>query len=341
MGLTTGLLDAAHLGKELKQVLKSSLGPSVLIAYAETRRQIFLEHTNPITQANLRRLNSEDPADVKKRAEDFAYLNDKKDFINTIRIGLPHFGLTSTSDRIFDTQSEVTWFISVSKIPEWTAEKFVHEYKGVHADMTRPKADQPRAIRRYLQLSNSTSTIKGTERPSWDYVTCLTFPSMFIVHAGFSDPGYKATAGSHIFCRLDQKGCLATQVAKYSRGNPSDKSDVGAVQCLIFHKRMSVSDGYGETWFTERSSTWKNIAASDERVQTYTLWRDATPQDTGYFFHDTQFLGGSWHEYKAVEALHFVDEITSAAFLEEHAGVIDGNPRGAKQTVVGVPDVII
>ncbi|KAM0124003.1 hypothetical protein ACHAO1_011165 [Botrytis cinerea] len=341
LGLTTGLLDAAHLAKALKQVLNGGLDTNVLATYAETRRRVFLEKTNPISLANLRRLHSDDPEVTKQREEEFAHINNPKDFINTIRLGLPDFALTSTSDRIFDTQSEVTWFISVSKIPEWTDEKFVHEYKTVHADMARQKSDQVTPIKRYIQLSSSPISIEGAERPSWNYVTCLTWPSLFIVHAGFSNPGYKATAGAHVFCRLDQVGSLAQQVVKYSKENPSEKSDVEAAQCLIFHKRSSASDEYPEKWFTDRAAKWRDVEASDDRLRTYILYRDVTPKDTEYFFRDTQFTKGSWNEYKAVEAFYFKDETDSTAFLQQHGKEVVEGAVGETQAVVGVPDIIV
>ncbi|KAF7898444.1 hypothetical protein EAF00_004890 [Botryotinia globosa] len=339
--LLIGLLVKPVLKNWHINVLNGGFDKNVLATYAETRRRVFLEETNPIILANLRRLNSDDPEIAKQREEEFAHINNPKDFVNTIRIGPPDFALTSTSDRIFDTQSEVTWFISVSKIPEWIDEKFVREYKTVNADMTRPKSDQVTPIKRYIQLSNSRSTIEGTERPSWNYVTCLTWPSLFIVHAGVSNPGYKATAGAHIFRRLDQEGSLAQQVVKYSKETPSEKSDAGATRCLIFHKRSSASDEYPEKWFTDRVTRWRDVEASDDRLYTYILYQDVTPKDTEYFFHNTQFSKGSWNKYKAVEAFYFKNETASTAFLQQHEKGIIESAFGKAQAVVGVPDIIV
>ncbi len=62
LGLTTGLLDAAHLAGSLRQVLNEGASTEVLlISYAETRRRIFRESTDPMSTANLLRLQSQKP----------------------------------------------------------------------------------------------------------------------------------------------------------------------------------------------------------------------------------------------------------------------------------------
>jgi hypothetical protein len=339
-----GLLDAAHLGKALQQVLLEGRNPEVLANYAETRRRIFLERTEPITHANFMRLCSEEPAHVAERTETFARLNDPKDFPSALRIGLPDFGLTSTSDKIFDTTSEVTWFISVTKISEWPEDRFQHEYKTVHANMTRGMAKQVPVIRRYVQLQNLRRTIPGAACPTWDYVTCLTWPSLFVLHAGFSDPGYRATAGAHIFCQLNQEGCIVSQVANFSKtAQVDDKADIGAIQALIYHKRTDASDEYPLSWFTERAVKWKDLSASDDRVGTYILWKDITPKNVDYFFHDTQFSGGSWLKYKAIETLIFASQGAADSFFDQHARNLLGEAAAVSETevVVGLPDLIV
>lgn len=251
----------------------------------------------------------------------------------------------------------MTWFISVKKIPDWTQDKFQHEYKTVHANMAREGVKHVPVIRRYIQLENSGKAVPGTDCPPWDYVTCLTWPSLFVVHAGFADPGYRATAGAHIFCRLDQEGCLVSQVAKHSRNaahalaadERGDEAEdpTGTIQALIFHKKVDAQDDYPASWFTQRSSKWKDLTASDDRLRSYVLWRDVTPKDVDYFFRDTQFSAGSWHKYKAVETLTFPDQVAADSFFEQHGkDVVGGEPAAAvagteTETVIGVPELII
>jgi hypothetical protein len=175
----------------LKQVLLQGGGLDVLKTYSDVRRRIFLERASPASTSNLLRLFSQNPEHVKEREETFAQLTDPNDFISKTQIGLPDFCLTSTSERFFDTRGEVTWFISVTRIPEWTQEKFVHEYKVVHAEMTRKMAEKSPVVRRYVQLENLRKSVSSTETPHWDYVTCLTWPSLFVIHVGFQNLDYR------------------------------------------------------------------------------------------------------------------------------------------------------
>ncbi|RSL81670.1 hypothetical protein CEP52_017149 [Fusarium oligoseptatum] len=121
--------------------------------------------------------------------------------------------------------------------------------------------------------------MQGGIGPEWNYVTYLTFPNLFITHAGLQDPSYRATAGVHIFCRLD----------------------------------------YME----------------------YVLWQDMTPKNLDFFFRDTQFSGGSWHRYKAVEAFDFDREDAAVAFLDRHRDKITENGNRQVTFVVGEWDDIV
>ncbi|KAJ5547319.1 hypothetical protein N7494_004904, partial [Penicillium frequentans] len=341
LGLTTGLLDAAHLAQALKQVLLQGEDLEVLTRYSDVRRRIFLERTNPTSTSNLLRLYSQDPEYVKEREETFAKLGDPDDFISKMQIGLPDFCLTSTSDKIFDTRGEVRWFISVTRIPEWTQERFVHEYKVVHAEMTRKGAEKSPVIRQYVQLENLRKSVSDTETPQWDYVTCLTWPSLYVIHVGFQNPDYRETAGKHIFCRLDQEGCIMSRMDQYRKAPEAAKpAENGPIQCLIYHKRQDLDDEFSSEWFSNRAAMLKSLAASDGRPQNYILWRDVTPKTTNYF-HDSQFSGGSWLQYKALETLIFEKDDDAVSFLEQHKNDVLVAGVGKTQTVIGVADSVL
>ncbi|EEU33363.1 uncharacterized protein NECHADRAFT_74387 [Fusarium vanettenii 77-13-4] len=340
LALTAGLLDAAHLAGSLRQVLNEGAGTEVLISYAETRQRIFRECIDPITTANLLRLMSEKPEDINKRERFFEDLN-SKDLATATQVSLSDFALTSTSDTKFDTYHEVTWFISVTKPDGWEMEKFVHEYKTVHSGMTRQGKEHGSPLQHYIQLSNTNRTMQGGTRPEWNYVTCLTFPSLFITYAGFQDPGYRATAGAHIFCRLDQQGCLAKQVAKFSRGQ-GKKNDKGiTTRILLFHDRSAANDEYSQKWLQKRSDDMASAVATDENSLEYVLWQDMTPKKLDFFFRDTQFSGGSWHNYKAVEAFDFDNEGAAVAFLDRHTNEITENSSRQLTVVIGERDDIV
>ncbi|EMT62878.1 3-(3-hydroxy-phenyl)propionate/3-hydroxycinnamic acid hydroxylase [Fusarium odoratissimum] len=103
LGLTTGLLDAAHLGVSLRRILNEGASTELPDVYNNARRRVFRERTDPISTANFFRLMSDKPEDNKKRAEFFKRLHDPNDFSFKLQGGLPDFALTTTSNTKFDT----------------------------------------------------------------------------------------------------------------------------------------------------------------------------------------------------------------------------------------------
>jgi 2-polyprenyl-6-methoxyphenol hydroxylase-like FAD-dependent oxidoreductase len=61
LGLTSGLLDAAHLGEALADVAAGDADGAALDEYASVRRRIFVEFTSPTASENKRRLGERDP----------------------------------------------------------------------------------------------------------------------------------------------------------------------------------------------------------------------------------------------------------------------------------------
>ncbi|EXL90965.1 FAD binding domain-containing protein [Fusarium oxysporum II5] len=338
LGLTTGLLDAAHLAQSLKQILVENADSIVLDQYAETRRSIFLHRTNPISTGNLNRLRSQDPKHVQQRDEFFSKLNTSKDIATILQVGLPDFALSSTSETSFSTYEEITWFISVTKMDDWTDERFTHEYKVVHANMTRQGKEHGAPTRQYTQYANLDQHVPGTKRRGWGHVTSLVFPNLFLVHAGLQDPGYRATAGAHKFCRLDQQGCLARKISEYRKeGHTSSKPPVRA---LLFHERRSATDEYSQDWLQDRDVKLTAQVESDFRALGYVLWQDITPKNSKTLFRDSQFEVGSWHEFKAVEAFDFPDTTSASAFLAENMGRITEHGKQVLTAVVSEPDIV-
>ncbi|KAK2929247.1 hypothetical protein FoTM2_009586 [Fusarium oxysporum f. sp. vasinfectum] len=338
LGLTTGLLDAAHLIESLIQVLLENADSSVLDQYAEIRRSIFLERTNPLSTQNLIRARSHDPLNVQDREDFFRMLTMEKDAATILKVALPDYALSSTSKTTFATYEELTWFISVTKIDDWTNEKFTHEYKVVHASMTRQGKEHGAPTRHYTQYKNLLEDIPGAKQPGWNYVTSLVFPNMFLIHAGLQDASYRATAGSHIFCRLDQQGCLTRKILTYSKGQENPNSP--AIRVLLFHERCSSTDEFSRDWLESRAARFSADAKSDSRVQGYSLWQDITPKNSRYLFKDTLFEPGHWHEFKGVEAFDFTEVASAKGFLSSRMNDITEDGAHTMRIVVSQPDVI-
>lgn len=218
---------------------------------------------------------------------------------------------------MYNSEKKVTWFISVTKIDDWTKEKFDHEYLTIHAEMTARGAEVIGLPQAYTQVDVGVSK-DDPDHPGWDYVTCLQWPHTACIYEGFSNPQYKATAGQHVFCRLDQKGCIAEQVAEAIFGAEPQSADTP--QVFVFHRRSCSDQNASEIWLQSRQQMVETLSKQETSLYAYTLWRDMTPNDTAIFFADTQFSGGSWLEFYAVERFTFTS-------LEAAKGFVQGKRR--------------
>jgi hypothetical protein len=88
LGLTTGILDATVLGNILNRILKLGESDHLLSEYERTRRQAFLEFTNPLSIANKERMCSTDPEKVKEREWFFNKLNTDDEFQKIVNRGM-------------------------------------------------------------------------------------------------------------------------------------------------------------------------------------------------------------------------------------------------------------
>jgi hypothetical protein len=132
-----------------------------------------------------------------------------------------------------------------------------------------------------------------------------------------------------------------TQMDQY-RKVPEAPEPAGArsIQCLLYHKRQDSEDEFSSEWFSDRAAKLKSLSASDGRPRKYILWRDVTPKTTNYF-HDTQFSGGSWLQYKALETFLFEKEDDAVSFMEQYNNDVLGAGIGMTQTIIGAPDIIL
>lgn len=96
IGMNTGLLDARVAVDAICDALKLTDEDQVvqrLQGYSEVRRKAFLEHTNPVTIAHLRRLiEKSDEAEEKLRKNYFENLKDTS-FLRELQLSQNHMGL--------------------------------------------------------------------------------------------------------------------------------------------------------------------------------------------------------------------------------------------------------
>ncbi|RYP65820.1 hypothetical protein DL771_008121 [Monosporascus sp. 5C6A] len=206
----------------------------------------------------------------------------------------------------YDTQNEVMWFICVQKEPSWDQDRFQHEYQTVHANLTRVGHQHSGLPLNYVQfgamdLPDPSNPGGDTGDGPWDFITGLHWPSTSVIWKSFQNPAYRETAGKHIFCRLDQKGVLAKRVG--ALGVVTERFvEHGNFVIHVFHRRGAEGDEVSAAWVEGRVKIvegWTKRGGGP--VRQYSVWKDITPEDTGAFFKDTQFTGGSWRLFTAVE----------------------------------------
>ncbi|KAF5009166.1 hypothetical protein FDECE_4610 [Fusarium decemcellulare] len=99
LGLTTGILDAAHLAQALSRVLIDNAPDAVLDEYARKRRNVFTELSNSLSTTNLLRLRSSAPEDVVERQTFFKILNDRSNIQGILGVISKEMGLSTTLDQ--------------------------------------------------------------------------------------------------------------------------------------------------------------------------------------------------------------------------------------------------
>jgi len=217
----------------------------------------------------------------------------------------------------YNATDAVTWYISVrppaGKSDEWLS----HEYRVVHATMTKGVADHTDALEAYTQVELlKPNDTKDAKTPDWRYLTCLKWQSLMAVWAGLQTEGYKKTAGAHVFASPDHEGCLAKEVVRY----PSGEEVYTAIRGVLFHRRQTSSDEASDEWIQDQAQKARLVLDPGSALKSYTLSVDATPKDVDYYFAGSQFSTGDWLQFKAVEVFGFDDEDVAQDFLTKHLG---------------------
>jgi 2-polyprenyl-6-methoxyphenol hydroxylase-like FAD-dependent oxidoreductase len=88
LGLTSGICDAFGYGNALVCVINDREDDGVLTHCSESRRWTWINATNVMSVANLKRLQSFKPEDIKKRNEFFQKLNTDNNFPGQVRKGM-------------------------------------------------------------------------------------------------------------------------------------------------------------------------------------------------------------------------------------------------------------
>lgn len=242
----------------------------------------------------------------------------------------------------YDASKPVFWFITVGKLEDWSLEKFYYEYNDVHAKMTAGVAKHVEALRDYTQLMVNYDSKTGRpvrdvdDNEGWHGLTIHIWSNLQDLHESFADPGYKASAGKHVFCRQDQNGCFAELLAE--EVSPEYKPDSSTkIRTIIFH-RKDRKDGDPESiraWLSQRLQQGKQWVHNRADVLRYRQYIDCTPQTIDHFFAGTQFAGGVWQQFCAVEDFVFTGLEEASAFLGENRHWVNGDGEQKPLIITG------
>ena len=87
LGLTSGICDAYAYGNALVRVIKEGESDSLLTSCAESRRQTWINTTDKLSQANLKRMFCFDSETVAARESFFKKLKSEPGFHGLVRGG--------------------------------------------------------------------------------------------------------------------------------------------------------------------------------------------------------------------------------------------------------------
>ena len=112
MGLTSGILDAFAYGNALTRAAQGE-PDAILTECANSRRTAWIEATNHLSQANMRRLYGFDEPNVKAREGFFQLLNTDPSFPAKVRSGFDKMMPESFEKE--ETESEPVQHVTKSK----------------------------------------------------------------------------------------------------------------------------------------------------------------------------------------------------------------------------------
>lgn len=226
----------------------------------------------------------------------------------------------------YDDKDEVLWFISVTQREDWTKENFDHEYHVVHAGMTKKVSEFDPSLKHYTQVTNLEFENREEDQPVCNCLTFLTWTNLQVVWDGMQTPGYKASAGKHVFARLDQVGTLVTVFDAFEGSAATGRA---GQRIVVFHRKDSLGnkdDAHGsDEWLKQRAALVKTTFSDDPALASYRLLRDVVPKDVEFFFPDTLFDVGSWHRYMALEEIRVPDRKKAQEFVAKHKKFLEAS----------------
>lgn len=199
------------------------------------------------------------------------------------------------------------------RVVGWSDEKFIEEYTGVHAGMTRAIAQQVPILRNYTQLVSCPNPVvpglpktdASNEKPL-DCITILGWSSPPSLWASFKHPSYKATAGSHVF--VEEAATFGILAVPFSEAmfDPIawERRQKAALVVFMLAKSASYDPERVPTDLAARAETITKAGAGTGLLRAVVNQCD-TPDNPKEFFADSPFEDVDWKTMGVLEQYYF------------------------------------
>lgn len=211
--------------------------------------------------------------------------------------------------------------IVARRVKGWSDEKFLGEYTGTHASMTKAISDKLPILRNYTQVvacpAPKIQTFPMPEtsrnRGAWDCQTTLGWSSLSALWGSFKHPDYKSSAGSHVF--VEEAGSIGILSVPFKEFifDPItwEQRKDGAMVVLMLAKSDNVDGSQILADLGRRAETLQALGAGTGLLRVV-LNKSVTPSDPKEFFEDTPFVTADWTSIVAMEQYWFssLDAVT-------------------------------
>ncbi|KAK2484334.1 hypothetical protein H9L39_06126 [Fusarium oxysporum f. sp. albedinis] len=210
-------------------------------------------------------------------------------------------------------QKPIKMSVIARRVTGWSDEKFLSEYTGVHAEMTKAIAGIVPILRNYTQAvacpALQTQNLQTQLSRPWDCLTTLGWTSLNALWGSFQNPQYKATAGQHVFTDPEAIGVLSEPASELMFDPVAFRTrQNGVLLCLLLAKSAEYEP--------ESKKLADDILARSDAIQTafagtsllrYIFNWGVTPVDPDAFFDGTPFKTADWTSFGALEQFWFPD----------------------------------
>lgn len=207
----------------------------------------------------------------------------------------------------------------------WSDEKFVHEFKVVHAEITKATAQKTPALlgyRQTLAIPRPRIAAFNLGYSKWDSQAVLTWSSIEELSSLLKSEGYRANAGNHVFTEPDIVGSLCQTAGEFMFDPVGYSSQESRFMVFVYIPRAvrSSRELVTEEEVAQRLDSITSIGAETGLLR-YVINRDVSPSDPGQLFDGTPFITGDWGVMGVTEQYWFKDENTAEAFFADEARV--------------------